>query len=243
MKNTNLTYEQFQKLAMQNYNKGGDGYVECWDEQMFNYYVSECGPITKAGAMRMFQQAYEIDQEERAAAAYFSGMEEPVEEPVEEPAEEQAPAGEWKVCRRNEDGTLTDIEVGVTKEYADNFCTANWGMWPSDLEDGDLCDLTVVHIDPAPEAGPAMNEMLNDVLDKLISDYNTYSELVALNRVQHHDPSITQWNSGRLDSTEAYMAELADILGVRLTYLFGDHGYVTPDGRKMLSFYKVKRAS
>ena len=63
-----LTYEQFMALARANYNKGGDGYVECWDDRTFAYYVHEFGPITEAGALEMFDTALDEEREERAMA-------------------------------------------------------------------------------------------------------------------------------------------------------------------------------
>lgn len=55
-----LTWEEFYKLALQNYEKGGDGVVECWDENTFNEYVAEFGPMTRKKAMDMFRTAEEI---------------------------------------------------------------------------------------------------------------------------------------------------------------------------------------
>ena len=61
-----LTYEQFMALARENYNKGGDGYVECWDDRTFAYFVKEFGPITRASALDAFAQALDQENEERA---------------------------------------------------------------------------------------------------------------------------------------------------------------------------------
>lgn len=63
-----LTYEQFMALARENYDKGGDGYVECWDDRTFAYYVHEFGPITEASALEMFAAAFDEEKEERAIA-------------------------------------------------------------------------------------------------------------------------------------------------------------------------------
>lgn len=46
-----LTFDQFMALARENYGKGGDGYVECWDDRTFAYFVKEFGPITRASAL------------------------------------------------------------------------------------------------------------------------------------------------------------------------------------------------
>lgn len=66
MAKKNLTYEEFIALAKTKYNEGGDGYIECWDERVFAYYVKEFGPVTRAGALKMFAAAYDEEKEERA---------------------------------------------------------------------------------------------------------------------------------------------------------------------------------
>ena len=68
MKERALTYDQFMELARENYGKGGDGYVECWDERTFAYFVKEFGPITRARALDAFAQALDQEKEERAVA-------------------------------------------------------------------------------------------------------------------------------------------------------------------------------
>lgn len=68
MANRALTYAELMALARENYNKGGDGYVECWDERTFAYFVKEFGPITKARALQMFAAAFDEEKEERAIA-------------------------------------------------------------------------------------------------------------------------------------------------------------------------------
>lgn len=68
MKERALTYEEFIALAKANYIKGGDGYVECWDDRTFTYFVKEFGPITKTQALQMFDMALDQEREERAVA-------------------------------------------------------------------------------------------------------------------------------------------------------------------------------
>lgn len=68
MAETNLTYEEFIALAKTKYNEGGDGYVECWDERTFAYFVEEFGPIYKKRALQMFTEALDEEKEERAIA-------------------------------------------------------------------------------------------------------------------------------------------------------------------------------
>ena len=50
-----LTYEELMALALENYSKGGDATYECWDQQTFNDYVNQFGPMTKTKALKMFR--------------------------------------------------------------------------------------------------------------------------------------------------------------------------------------------
>lgn len=58
-----LTYSEFIEYAKKYYEKGGDGYVECWDERDFNECVELTGPITKRKAQKMFHDSYEIERD------------------------------------------------------------------------------------------------------------------------------------------------------------------------------------
>lgn len=55
-----LNWKEFYKLALRNYENGGDGIVECWDENTFNEYVNEFGPITEEVALDMFDTAEQV---------------------------------------------------------------------------------------------------------------------------------------------------------------------------------------
>ena len=66
----NLTWKEFYKLALRNYENGGDGIVECWDENTFNEYVTEFGPITEKVAHEMFDTAMDIYRDMRGYADY-----------------------------------------------------------------------------------------------------------------------------------------------------------------------------
>ncbi len=63
-----LTYEEFIALAQENYNRGGDVVVECWDQRQFDYYVKEFGAMTKTKALQTFR-LYKAEQREQAAMA------------------------------------------------------------------------------------------------------------------------------------------------------------------------------
>lgn len=61
-----LTYEEFISLAKENYNRGGDVAVECWERYQYDYYVKEFGPITKTEALRMFRTWRSQEKEQEA---------------------------------------------------------------------------------------------------------------------------------------------------------------------------------
>ena len=58
-----LTYDEFMKLSLEYYEKGGDGYYECWDEKQFNEYVAEFGTITKRKALKMYKLSQSIEMD------------------------------------------------------------------------------------------------------------------------------------------------------------------------------------
>lgn len=58
-----LTFEEFIEYAQKHYNKGGDGFVECWEKRDFDEYVGMFGGITKRKALQMFRTDYEIQQD------------------------------------------------------------------------------------------------------------------------------------------------------------------------------------
>lgn len=63
-----LNWKEFYKLALRNYENGGDGIVECWDENTFNEYVNEFGPITEKVARGMFDTAVDVWNDMRGYA-------------------------------------------------------------------------------------------------------------------------------------------------------------------------------
>lgn len=58
-----LTFVEFMDYANQHYNRGGDSFVECWEEKDFNDYVEQFGPITKREALKMFREEYDIQRD------------------------------------------------------------------------------------------------------------------------------------------------------------------------------------
>ena len=68
-----LTYNEFQQMAMDNYNNGGDTYVECWGQQEFDEYTKQFGPMTKTKAKQMFKMNASIEHEYEEAAKWYSG--------------------------------------------------------------------------------------------------------------------------------------------------------------------------
>ena len=139
-----LTYEEFIAMAKQNYNKGGDGYVECWEEYQFDYYVKEFGPITEKKALKMFALDYEQEREHEEFIRWASGVDYRNEETEVESETIEKPAGDWRVAYISESGETVDVETGVTKEWAEEFCSSNWGMWPD--KDAPSDDYTGLHL-------------------------------------------------------------------------------------------------
>ena len=69
MRGKALSYEEFIELAKENYSKGGDVAVECWEKYQFEGYVKMFGAITRTGAIRMFRQWKEEEKEQEAMMA------------------------------------------------------------------------------------------------------------------------------------------------------------------------------
>ena len=57
---------------------------------------------------------------------------------------------------------------------------------------------------------------MNDLIMHLVNDYNTYSELVALNYAQLKEgkleDSVLQWNRGHLSRIQDYLTQLAEVI-------------------------------
>ena len=64
------------------------------------------------------------------------------------------------------------------------------------------------------------------ILNRLINDFNAYSELVALNRYKKHEGGITEWNRGSLNTIRKYLGEFAKSRGVGLTLTCGTHPFL-----------------
>lgn len=62
-KRNGISYEEFTQLAKANYEKGGDVFYECWDERVFNNYVTNFGVITKTEAKRMFRDMLDTERD------------------------------------------------------------------------------------------------------------------------------------------------------------------------------------
>lgn len=66
-----MTWKEFYKLALKNYNNGGDGIVECWSESDFDEYVQEFGEMTEEAAKAMFEDADEVFRDMTADAQAY----------------------------------------------------------------------------------------------------------------------------------------------------------------------------
>lgn len=68
-------------------------------------------------------------------------------------------------------------------------------------------------------------------LEKLMADFNEYSELVALNYEQkkekpEFDEGLLQWNRGHLYCVDELLKDFADSCGVKLVFICGTHPFL-----------------
>lgn len=66
-----ITVEIIKELAMQNYNKGGDTIVECYEDYQIEELI-KLGIDTEEKLLDWFKTQYEIDEEYRKAALYHA---------------------------------------------------------------------------------------------------------------------------------------------------------------------------
>ena len=66
-----ITIERIKELAIQNYNKGGDTIVECYDDKMIEELIN-IGINTEEKLLEFFKTQYEIDEEYRKAANWHA---------------------------------------------------------------------------------------------------------------------------------------------------------------------------
>ena len=66
-----LTIERVKELAMKNYERGGDGIIECYDDKMIQELI-DSGVDTEKKLLKFFKDGYEIDEEYRKAALYHA---------------------------------------------------------------------------------------------------------------------------------------------------------------------------
>ena len=63
-------------------------------------------------------------------------------------------------------------------------------------------------------------------LEKLMGEFNGYSELVALNYKQKAEEGLTQWNRGHLYCVEEMLKEFAELNEVNLVFICGTHPFL-----------------
>lgn len=85
--------------------------------------------------------------------------------------------------------------------------------------------------------------MKKQMLEKLVSDFNTYSELVALNYSKKEEgeceEGMLQWNRGNLNRIEEYLKEMANLLGVKLYWECREHTFGYDDWKRILEYRTV----
>lgn len=69
-----------------------------------------------------------------------------------------------------------------------------------------------------------IKEKMRELLNKMVEEYNTFSQVVAFHAYYEDGESAYQWETGYLKATEEYMEKLAELLGIKLRYEFSTHG-------------------
>ena len=86
-------------------------------------------------------------------------------------------------------------------------------------------------------------EMVAGVVNKLVKDFNDYSELVALNYSKMKegkcDDSLLQWNRGHLSQIEEYLKEIANSLEITLNWECKEHTFGYDDWKRILIYRTV----
>lgn len=84
---------------------------------------------------------------------------------------------------------------------------------------------------------------MKNILMRLVKDFNEYSELVALNYAKIKEGECNeetlQWNRGNKNRIEEYLRELADSLGVNLTWECKEHEFGYDDWKRTLEYMTV----
>lgn len=62
-------------------------------------------------------------------------------------------------------------------------------------------------------------------LEKLMGEFNCYSELVAVNYYREHNKETLEWNRGHLHCVEEMLKEFAELNGVNLVFTCGTHPF------------------
>lgn len=87
-------------------------------------------------------------------------------------------------------------------------------------------------------------EMVVGLVNRLVKDFNEYSELVALNYSKMKegkcDESTLQWNRGHKYQVEEYLKELAGSLGITLIWECKEHEFGFDDWKRMLEYRTVR---
>lgn len=86
--------------------------------------------------------------------------------------------------------------------------------------------------------------MKKELITKLIEDFNSYSELVALNYAKKKegkcDESLLQWNRGSLNKIEEYLNTVAEMCGIKLRFECREHEFGFDDWKRTLEYRTVK---
>lgn len=89
-----------------------------------------------------------------------------------------------------------------------------------------------------------MTTTANKMLQKLVEDFNDYSELVALNREQKQegscDEGMFQWNRGHLNCIDKYLRTIAEDMSLELIWECNEHNFECQGQERQLKYRTVR---
>lgn len=88
---------------------------------------------------------------------------------------------------------------------------------------------------------------MKELITQLIEDYNTYSELIALNREHikegRGEREILEWNRGQYNYISNLLSKLAADARIKLQYEYGPHPFGFDDWKRTLEYRTVRLIS
>jgi len=86
-------------------------------------------------------------------------------------------------------------------------------------------------------------KMINDMLHHLVERFNSYGQLVAINRHNNHDEGILEWNRGNRCAYEEEAIDLARKLGRKVDYEMKEEKIMKDTPNEYTVEYRIMKIS